>query len=53
MLQVAVRRLAALWPGARIDVFTDVPDRLARLCPEASPLPAHGRNTYLDRSPTG
>ncbi|MFP5319126.1 MAG: polysaccharide pyruvyl transferase family protein [Acidimicrobiia bacterium] len=53
MLQVAVCRLSALWPSARIDVFTDVPDRLARLCPGADPVPAEGRNAYLNPLPPG
>ncbi|HEX4439959.1 MAG TPA: polysaccharide pyruvyl transferase family protein [Thermoanaerobaculia bacterium] len=42
MLQAAVSRLAARFPGATIRVPTSAPDRLARLCPQASPLPSDG-----------
>jgi colanic acid/amylovoran biosynthesis protein len=41
MLQVAVDRLLALWPGARIDIPTKDPVALRRYCPSAHPLP-HG-----------
>lgn len=42
MLQVAVARLFALWPGAQIEVLTDSPFNLARYCPGARPLPRAG-----------
>ena len=43
MLQVAVDRLAGLWPDARIDVLTTDPEALRRHVPRAQPLPAQGR----------
>jgi len=43
MLQVAIRRLAALWPQCRITVPTFAPERLAKLCPQVHPLPVSGR----------
>jgi len=42
MLQVAVQRVADLWPDARIEVLTDSPENLARYCPKASALPRTG-----------
>ena len=42
MLQAAVARLAARFPGREVRVPTSAPERLARFCPEASPLPAEG-----------
>lgn len=47
MLQVAVRRLRALWPDAVIHVLNDHPDALLRLCPESSPLLTEGRNMWF------
>jgi colanic acid/amylovoran biosynthesis protein len=47
MLQVAVRRLRALWPGAEIFVPTVSPDLLARYCPETIPLDPWGRTLWL------
>lgn len=38
MLQIAVLRLKALWPGASIEVFTTNPDLLTKFCPEVCPL---------------
>lgn len=43
MLQAAVERLADLWPGARIDVLTLAPERLAAFCPAATPMDPLGR----------
>ena len=48
MLQVAVARLATLWPAARIDVLTDSPPDLARYCPRASPLPRGGCKCWTE-----
>ena len=42
MLQAAASRLAARFPGRRVRVPTSAPERLARFCPEASPLPSEG-----------
>jgi len=42
MLQAAVSRLAARFPGREVCVPTSAPERLARFCPEASPVPAEG-----------
>jgi polysaccharide pyruvyl transferase WcaK-like protein len=42
MLQAAVSRLAARFPGREVRVPTSAPDRLARFCPEASALPSEG-----------
>jgi colanic acid/amylovoran biosynthesis protein len=38
MLQIAVRRLTALWPTAKIHVITKDAKALVTHCPEASPL---------------
>ena len=43
MLQVAVSRIAKLWPEASIDVVTEVPELLARYCPAARPVSAQGQ----------
>jgi polysaccharide pyruvyl transferase WcaK-like protein len=51
MLQVAVRRFRALWPGASISVITDDPARLAGCCPSALPVPAAGRRLWFDSHP--
>jgi polysaccharide pyruvyl transferase WcaK-like protein len=48
MLQVAVERLAVLWPDASIRVITENPARLARLCPAALPLDATGRRLWFE-----
>lgn len=47
MLQVAVARLAELWPGAEILVLTDSETRLARFCPQAKPLSRCGAETWV------
>lgn len=51
MAQVAVSRLRALWPDARVGVVTDRPDRLAQFCPSASPVSADGRWRWLQEGP--
>jgi polysaccharide pyruvyl transferase WcaK-like protein len=47
MMQIAVERLAALWPEAQIQVLTDDPCRLQELCPKALPLSGEGRQFWL------
>ncbi len=47
MLAACTRRLHELLPGARILVFTDAPERLRRLCPEAEPVPAEARRDWF------
>jgi colanic acid/amylovoran biosynthesis protein len=42
MLQAAVTRLSSRLGGAAVSVPTSAPERLARFCPEATPLPADG-----------
>jgi len=51
MLQAAVRRLAEAWPDARIDVLTHDPERLATLCPAATPLSGRARDLWLRGRP--
>lgn len=43
MLQVAAVRLRNLWPSSLIQVITNAPDKLAKFCPEVTPLlsPSH------------
>lgn len=47
MLQVAVSRLRRLWPQADIHVITNVPEKLARYCPQAQPVSIFGRLPWL------
>lgn len=47
MLQIAVLRLKALWPGASIEVFTTNPDLLTKFCPEVRPLVLAGSFKWL------
>lgn len=47
MLQVAVLRLRCLWPQADIHVITNAPERLARYCPQARPIPSFWRSPWL------
>jgi len=47
MLQVAVTRLAELWPDAEILVLTDSEAGLNRFCPRAKPLSRCGAETWL------
>jgi polysaccharide pyruvyl transferase WcaK-like protein len=42
MLQVALARLASLWPAARIEVLTESASNLGHYCPGARPLPRAG-----------
>jgi polysaccharide pyruvyl transferase WcaK-like protein len=48
MLQVAVERLFGLWPGASIQVLTENPGRLERLCPGVLPVDVEGRRIWFD-----
>jgi polysaccharide pyruvyl transferase WcaK-like protein len=47
MLQVAVERLRAAWPEARIGVLTTDAERLALHCPGAQAVPAAGRYAWM------
>jgi colanic acid/amylovoran biosynthesis protein len=47
MLQVALARLATLWPSAEVRVLTDAPDALGRFCPGAIPLSHSGRREWF------
>jgi polysaccharide pyruvyl transferase WcaK-like protein len=48
MLEVAVARLSALWPAARVHVLTDSPSNLKRYCRDATPLPRRGCSCLVD-----
>jgi colanic acid/amylovoran biosynthesis protein len=47
MLQVAVARLADLWPEARIEVLTTAPKLLKQFCPQAVPVSGEGRRAFF------
>jgi len=47
MLQVAVERLAEIWPDAEILVLTDSATDLTRFCPQTKPLSRCGAETWL------
>jgi polysaccharide pyruvyl transferase WcaK-like protein len=47
VLQMAVRRLRALWPHASIQVLTDEPKELRWHCPEATPVLMSGHRSLL------
>ena len=47
MLQVALRRLEALWPDAELAVLTENGTRLMRACPGVVPVPVDGRRQWL------
>ena len=49
MTIIALERLSYLWPGARIQVLTDEPDRLPRHGPNVEPLITTGRKLWLHR----
>ena len=53
MLTVAVSRLRELWPSASIEVITNAPDRIARLCGEVGTVPVRGRRLLLQNRLTG
>jgi colanic acid/amylovoran biosynthesis protein len=48
MLQVAVTRLAELWPDSEILVLTDSVTDLAGFCPSAQPLSRYGAETWIN-----
>ena len=48
MMQVCVSRLATLWPGARIGIVTQAPERLAVFCPNATPIIESGKEYWFD-----
>src|SRR5919198_4977033 len=48
MLQIAVERLARLWPDAVIHVITDDPARLEACCPGVRPVDAAGRRLWFE-----
>ena len=47
MFEVAMRRLAGLWPTATIEVLTDAPEVLRADFPVANPVPQAGRRSWL------
>lgn len=47
MLQVAVTRLADLWPKASVEVITTAPDLLKQFCPQAVPVSGEGRRAFF------
>ena len=53
MLAVAVSRLRELWPSASIEVITNAPDRVARLCGDVGTVPVRGRRLLLQNRMIG
>jgi colanic acid/amylovoran biosynthesis protein len=47
MLQVAVGRLRAAWPGAEIHIVTSAPDLLAQYCPQSAPVDVADRMAWM------
>ena len=47
MLQVAVSRLTALWPDARIGIVTQDAERLRSHCPAAIPVLEAGKRAWF------
>jgi polysaccharide pyruvyl transferase WcaK-like protein len=47
MLEVALKRLSELWPGAVIQVLTNAPDLLTGYFPGTIPVAAEGRKLWL------
>ena len=47
MLQVTISRLQSLWPEGIIEVFTDVPEKLAELYPNVIPVSPNGRQIWF------
>lgn len=47
MLQIALERLHARWPDARLRVLTHVPERLREQCPLAEPVSLRGADQWL------
>lgn len=48
MMQVCVSRLAELWPGAKIGIVTQAPERLAFFCPNAKPIIETGKEYWFE-----
>jgi colanic acid/amylovoran biosynthesis protein len=48
MMQVCASRLAALWPGAKIGIVTQAPERLAVFCPDALPIIESGKEYWFE-----
>ncbi len=48
MLRVTYRRLAAMWPAARIFVITSFAERLKAILPYAEPILTEDRNAWLE-----
>lgn len=46
MLQVTVTRLAEMWPNAKIQILSDLPDCLPAYGPNAQPLDSKGRRLW-------
>jgi polysaccharide pyruvyl transferase WcaK-like protein len=53
MLQIAVERLAELWPDATIEVIVDNAGLLQAYCPQAVAVPAAGRRAWFAESLIG
>jgi polysaccharide pyruvyl transferase WcaK-like protein len=49
MLSVALARLRALLPDARVEVFTRVPEQYSSFAPAVTPLPDIGRRQWHDQ----
>lgn len=47
MLEVAIERLAKLFPDALIQVFSDIPDRFPNYAPNVVPLDSQGRRIWF------
>jgi polysaccharide pyruvyl transferase WcaK-like protein len=50
MLTVALERISALWPEARIQVFTEEPEQMPRPRSNIEPLPLTGRRLWFERT---
>jgi polysaccharide pyruvyl transferase WcaK-like protein len=48
MMQVCVSRLSELWPGARIGVVTQSPERLAAFCSNVFPILESGKEYWFE-----
>lgn len=48
MMQVCVKRLEEIWPGAQIQVVTQSLERLAFFCPNAEPIIETGKNYWFE-----
>jgi polysaccharide pyruvyl transferase WcaK-like protein len=49
MLTIALERIAGIWPDARIQVFTEEPDKMPRPRANVEPLATTGRRLWFDR----